>query len=77
MGVYLVWIQQLSAGLVGAGIGLIYQAETQECCYVCVMLYRIFRIATNAISFVRTLRRFTSRLAYLHQSSISDVATSY
>ena len=38
-----------------------YLSETQECCYFRVMLYRSFRVATNAISFVRILRRFESR----------------
>lgn len=44
-----------------AGIGLISLAERKECCSFRVMLYRSSRVATNAISFVRTLRRLKSR----------------
>ena len=38
-----------------AGIGLIDLVEPQEKCDFCIMLYRYFRVATNAISFVCTL----------------------
>ena len=38
-----------------------YLGETKECCCFCVMRYRSFRVATNAITFVRTRRLFKSR----------------